>query len=108
MQRRRKRREYQSAAFENENARRLRTYVAEILPERLPSDFGERAGQLHAGRAAADNDEGEQTLLFRGIGLAFRGLEREQHAPPHLDRIVERLEPRRVGGPFGVSEIRMR
>ena len=76
--------------------------------QRLPRDFGERAGQFDAGRPAADDDERQQALLRVGIGLALGGLEGQQHPPPDLQRIVERLEARRPRRPFGMAEIGVR
>ena len=51
------------AALEQQDARRLGPDVAEVLPQRLPRDLGERAGELDAGRAAADDHEGQQPPL---------------------------------------------
>ena len=73
--------------------------AAEVLAERLPRDLRERAGQLHAGRPAADDDERQQPALRRRIRFALGRFERQQHPPPHLQRIVERLEPRRARRP---------
>ena len=82
--------------------------AAEVLAQRLPRDLGERAGELDAGRPGADDHEREQTALLVGIGLPLRRLERQQHAPPHLERIVERLEPGRARRPFGMAEVGVR
>ena len=38
---------------------------------------------------------------FAGSRFALGRLERQQHPPPHLERIVERLEPGRARRPFG-------
>ena len=34
--------------------------------------------------------------------------ERQQHPPPHLERIVQRLQPGRARRPFGMAEVRVR
>ena len=78
----------------SDDARRFGLDVPEVLPQRVPCDFGERAGQLDAGRPAADDDEGQQTPLAHRIALPLCRFERQQHPPPHLERIVERLEAR--------------
>ena len=108
LQRRGERAENLRRAFEDENARRLGPDVAEILTQGLPRNLGQRAGQLDAGCAAADDDEREETALLGRIGFALCGFECQQHPPPHLDRIVERLESGRVGRPLGMAEIRVR
>ena len=69
--------------------------VPEVAGERLPRNLGERAGHLDAGRAAADHDERQQRAPARRIGFALGALERQQHAPPDLQRILERLQARR-------------
>ena len=76
--------------------------------QRLAGDFRERAGELDAGRPAADDDERQQAALPVGIRLALGGFERQQHPPPHLQRIVERLQSRRARRPLGVAEVRVR
>ena len=43
-----------------------------------------------------------------GIGLALGRLERQQHPPPDLQRIVERLQARRARRPLGMAEVRVR
>ena len=58
-----KRAEQVRRALEQHDARRLGPDVPEVLAQRLPRDLGERAGQLDAGRPAADDDEGEQPAL---------------------------------------------
>ena len=42
-----------------------------------------------------------------GSLLALRRLERQQHAPPDLDRVVEILQPRRDLRPIVVPEVRI-
>ena len=76
--------------------------------QRLARDLGERAGQLDAGRPAADDDERQQAALLRRVGLALGRLEREQHPPPHLERIVQRLQSRRARRPLRMAEVGVR
>ena len=42
------------------------------------------------------------------IRLALGLLEREQHPPPHIERVLQRLEARRVRAPLVVPEVRVR
>ena len=71
----------------------------------MPRDLGQRAGELHAGRPGADDDEGQPRLLRLGVGLALRVLEGHEHAAADLQRVLDRLQPRRVFLPLRVAEI---
>ena len=95
------------ARLHQQDARGCGIDVVELLLQRLPRDLRERAGQLHAGRAAADDDEGQQRPLAVAIGLALGPLERQQHAPANLQGIVEGLEPGRARLPVVVAEVRV-
>ena len=69
--------------------------------------FGDRAGHLHAGGAAADNDEGEKA---RPLGLVLdhlRAFEGEQEPPPDLGRVRDVLEAWRERCPIVMAEIGM-
>src|SRR5205814_1953799 len=103
-----KRAEDVRASLQQDDARRLGPNAAEILDERLPGDLGERAGELDAGWAAADDDERQQPPLPIRIGLALRGLERKEDAAPHLQRVVERLQAGRARLPLRMAEVRVR
>ena len=95
-------------ALEQQDSRRLGPDVPKVLAQRLASNLGERACKFHPRRPTADDDEGQQPELFVGRRLPFRRLERQQHAPPDLQRVVERLQAGRALGPFAVAEVRMR
>ncbi len=82
--------------------------MPEILLERLPRDLGQRASQFDPRGAAADDHERELRRALAEYGVTFRRLERAQHAPADLQRVLERLEPRRVLAPLVVAEIGMR
>src|SRR5687767_786429 len=75
-------------AFDDNDARRLWVDVPEVLPQRLPRYFGERAGQFHAGGTTPDDHEGEEAPLANRVALPLCRFEREQHPPPHFERIV--------------------
>src|SRR6185295_2326129 len=107
-QRVRKRREQIRTAFEKDDARGFGMDVAEIVTQRLSRDLGKRTRELDAGGSAADDDEREQPALRDRIALPFRGLERQQHPPSHLERIVQRLETRCARLPLRVAEVRVR
>ena len=42
------------------------------------------------------------------IGLALGGLERQEHAAADLQRVLDRLQARRIARPLRMSEVRMR
>jgi hypothetical protein len=79
--------------------------VTKITGQRVPCDFAQRAGELHAGRSRPDYDEGEPGSALGGIGLALGLLESGQHAAPNFDRVTNALQPRRDRHPLAVSEI---
>lgn len=79
--------------------------VAEIPGEGGTGELGDRAGQLHAGRAGADDDEGQQRCSALLVRLAFRFLEGDQNAPPDRRGVLKRLQPRGVRLPVVVAEI---
>ena len=72
--------------------------------QRVLRQFDDGAGQLDAGRPAADDDEGQQRPRSR-IGLALRAFEGEQHAAPNRGRVLQRLQARRQRLPFVMAEI---
>ena len=73
--------------------------------ERVAPDLGHRAGHLDAGRAAADDDEGQPGVPADRVGLALGALERQQHAAADLQRVLEALEPGRERLPLVVAEV---
>ena len=64
-------------------------------------------GQLDAGRPAADQHEGHPLASPFRIGFPFRGLERDEDAPPDLGRVLEGLEAGRDRRPLVVPEVRV-
>ena len=70
-------------------------------------ELDDGAGELDAGRAAADDDEGEQRLAGLGIGLELGFLERQQQPAPHRRRVLQRFETGRIRLPVVMAEIGM-
>jgi len=93
------------AGFDQHHARIFGTEIAEVAAQRDARQLDHRAGKLHAGRAAANNDESQQVLPPRRIGLELGLLERHQEPAAHRRRIFQRLEPGCIGLPVAVSEI---
>ena len=100
--------QHRRTRLDQEDARRARVDVPEIARERLARDLGERAGHLDAGRAAADHDKRQERLAPARIGFTLGTFERQQHAPPDVERVLERLEARRGRAPLVVPEVGVR
>ena len=62
--------EHVRAALDQDDARRLGIDRAEVVGQRVARDLGQRAGQLHAGRSAADDDERQQPALRGSIRVS--------------------------------------
>ena len=77
------------------------------MAQGIVGDLAERPGQLDAGGPAAHDDEGEPLALYRRVAFPLGRFEGEQHAPTDLERVGDRLEPGRVGGPLLVAEVGM-
>ncbi len=61
--------------------------------------------QLHARGTAAHDHEIKLHLFFLAVGLALRQLKCQQHAPPDLQRVLNRLQARSERLPLSVSKI---
>ena len=72
------------ARLDQDHAGRGRVDVAEVARQRLPRDLGQRAGQLDAGRPAADDHERHPGPPPVSIGLALGDLECHEHPLPDL------------------------
>src|SRR5207245_3841118 len=81
---------------------------AEVARQDVPGDLPESARQLNTGRPAAHHDEGEQCAPAHRVGLALGSLERQEHAPSDLERVLEGLEAGSARGPVVVAEIGVR
>ncbi len=85
------------ARFDQDDARAMRRDAAEVARHRSAGELGDRAGHFDPGRTAADDDEGQQRLAALGVGLGLGALERQQHLAADRERVLDRLEARRVG-----------
>ena len=68
-------------------------------------EFDESSGHLDAGRARANQDEGQQALAYLRVRHGFRLFEGEQHAAPDRGGVVDRFEARGQSRPIIVAEI---
>jgi hypothetical protein len=71
----------------------------------VPRELGDLAGHLDAGRAGADDDEGEQCPAPPRIRLGFGVLECLQKACTCCERALERFDLRSVDPPIVVAEV---
>ena len=70
----------------------------------MPRDLRQRPGEFDAGRAAADDDKGEQrTAQVRILGV-LSALERLEDSSTHFGRVLQRLQARRMTLPVVVAE----
>ena len=92
----RERREYRGTRLDEEDPRRARVEMPEVPCERQSRDLRQRAGELDAGRPAADHDERQQRFPALRVRLTLRPFEGHQHAPADVERVFERLEAGRV------------
>ena len=93
--------------LDQDHARLPRIDAAEIARQRVAAHLADRTGQLHAGRAAADDDEREMATTRLDALIALRGLERFEHATADLGGLRQRLQSGRVRLPFFVTEVRV-
>ena len=97
------------AAFEQHDARRLRADAAEVLPQRLPRDLGERAGQLDAGRPAADDDERQQPALRRRGPVSRSAASNASSTRRRISSASSSVfRPGARARPLGMAEVRVR
>ena len=68
-------------------------------------DLAERAGELDAGRAAADDHERHPRRAPSRVGLALGGLEGDEDPAADLGGVLDGLEPGRDGRPLRVVEV---
>ena len=101
-------RQHARSGLDQDDARRARIDAAEIHGQRLARDLGDGARHLDAGRAAADDDEGQEAALLGLIGRKLGLLEREQNAAPDARRVFDALEAGRELRPLVVAEIGVR
>ena len=102
---RREGRQHPRPRLDQDHPRLAGVDVAELARQRLLGQLGDDAGELHAGRTAADDAEGHQRPAILGIGLALGTLEGEQQPAADRRRVLERLQARGRGLPFVVAEI---
>ena len=94
--------------FDEHDAGRTRIDGAEVVAHGESGEFADGAGHFDAGRAAADDHEGEQPGGGFRVGFALGPFERREYAAANLGGVFEALEPRGECGPFVVPEVGVR
>ena len=92
-----KRRQQPRPRFHQQNVGGARIDAAEVAGQREPGQLGDGAGDLDAGRPAADDDGGHQRLLLLGIGRGLGKLERHQQTRADRPGVVDRFSPGAYG-----------
>jgi hypothetical protein len=101
----RERRERRGGAVEQDHARARRVDRTEVAAQRAVRELGDLPGHLHAGGAGAHDDERQPPAPRLRVELALCHLERAENAPAQLERVVDRLQPRRVAFELVVAEV---
>ena len=94
-----------AAAVEQQYPGILRFDVPELGAKGLGGDLSDLPGEFHAGRAGADQGEGQVGPAFLRVGGRVRHLERSVHPAPDRERIGDRLHPRCPPGVLGMAEV---
>ena len=97
--------EHVVGAFDQHHLRRRRVDRPELAGHGVCRDLAQGTGQLDPGRSTADDDEREQRAADVLGTLALGRLERGEDAPPDVERVLDRLQTRRVLGPRVVAEV---
>jgi hypothetical protein len=87
---------------------RCRVEAAEVGAQRSTGELGDLPGKLHAGRTGTDDRERQPRFAGGIVGLQLGHLEGAEDPPAELERVVDRLQPRRVAGVLVVPEVGLR
>jgi hypothetical protein len=102
---RRERRQQTVFAFDQDDPGGRRVEGAELAHERAARDVSQRAGQFHAGRPAAHDDEREPRSPDGRVAFALGRFERREDTASDLGGVFDELESRRESSPLVVAEI---
>ena len=69
------RRQQPRAGLDQHHARAARIGDAKVARDHVDRELLDRPGELHPGRAAADDDEGQERGALGGVGLDLGALE---------------------------------
>ena len=94
-------------AVEEHDARFTRIDLAERAVQRSTGKLGDLPGQLHAGGAGADNDEGEQARTLGGIVRQFGLFEGPKDSSAQFEGVVDRFHSGGELRELVVAEVRL-
>ena len=100
-------RQHRRSGLDQTNARGAWIDVAELRAQRVSGDVGERARELHPGRAPTDDREVQPCVAQRGVRRRLGVLECGEHPVADLECILEGLQSRCMACPLVVAEVRM-
>ena len=100
-----KAREYAGAGLDQNDTGLVGVDVAEVGRQRVLRELGDGAREFDAGRAGADNHEGQQRRASQRIGLALGAFEGDQDAAPQRGGVLECFQAGRERLPFVMAEI---
>src|SRR5579863_3224496 len=85
--------------------RSSRIDLSKILCQRMPANLGQSSREFHSRRAAAHDYKIQRLVRVALRGLAFSEFKSQEYPAPDLNRVLDRLKPRRKIFPFVVTEI---
>src|SRR5450755_696388 len=97
--------ERRGAAVEQQHPRVLRLDVPELASQGPGGELANLTGQLHAGRAGADQRERQPALLLPRVGGGLGQLERAEDPAPDRERVRDRLHAGRQRRELLVPEV---
>ena len=99
------RRQHVGRGVEQDDAGGGRVDAAEVAAQGAVGELGDLAGHLHAGRAGADDDEGQQPVDLGLVVGQLGELERAEDAAAQLEGVVDALHAGRELGEPVVAEV---
>ena len=94
-------------SVEQHDPRLGRIDAPEVAAQRMARQLRELPRELDARRPCTDDDERQEAAPGNGVGLAFGHLERAQDPPAQLERVIDRLHPRRIVRELRMPEVRL-
>ena len=92
-------------SFHNDDACILRVNVPEVISNRVPGNFRQRAGKFHPSRTSTNNHEGHHLLTNHWIPFAFRCLKCKKNFASDRGRVLECFQARCERSPILMTEI---
>ena len=92
-------------AVHQDDASLRRIDVAELALQRVRGELADLSRHLHARRARAHDDEGEELAHQSRIGLDLRQLKRAENTRAQLERVIDGLHARREHREVVVAEV---